>query len=464
MFIGLIGAMEEVDNTTAEVDLEAAGETAVAVADESAEIQKDNTAIDVTVGQVEEAVQAGDELESIGEVAVDSVESGEGMTEQTAELAEIAIESICNRLSYRPAVRLVPAVESSFGNNASRLTSTKIIIENIGDTLKKIWASIKAAALRVWDMVKGFIANLFKSTTALGKHIDSLRQRVRNVDPSAKPEKKTLKSGVAKFFTIDKKANLKTWEDLDNNLLHLVNGLSDISAGRRKIAEEASKLFSGGDINKDSVSAYFTAQSAASQKIEDIVAKITQLAVVDIATDGTSARNQTANMKAVASKKSVKEFTYGPFPGHIVLSMRKTTTTVNGVDVDNVSLSFKAAKGDYAEEIEALDADGIKRILDQANKDLNTLKDVNKTMGNYETMTKSIVKSAETVISETSKILAKTGSDSETRQALEELKRDVKNSIADLGAFGAKAPAMVFQSVKHLADWASISLRNLKVK
>ena len=85
-------------------------------------------------------------------------------------------------------------------------------------------------------------------------------------------------------------------------------------------------------------------------------------------------------------------------------------------------------------------------------------------MGNYETMTKSVVKSAETVISESSKILSKTGSDSETRQALEELKRDVKNSISDLGSFGTKSPAMVFQYIKNLGDWASISLRNLKVK
>lgn len=464
MFIGLIGAMEEVDNTATEVDLVEAGETAVEVADESAEIQKDNTAIDVTVGQVEEAVQAGDELESIGEVAVDAVESGEGMTEQTAELAEIAIESICNRLGYRPAVRLVPAVESSFGNTASRLTSTKIVIENISDTLKKIWASIKAAALRVWDMVKSFIANLFKSTTALGKHIDALRQRVRNIDPSAKPDKKTLKSGVAKFFSVGKKADLKTWEQLDNNLYYLITGLGEISAGRRKIAEEASKLFSGSKITKDSVADYLKAQSAASTKIENILTKVTELAVVDIATDGTSNRNKKANEKIAESEKKIKEFTYGPFPGHIVLSMRKTTSVVNGVNVDNVLLSFKAAKGDYAEEIEALDADGIKKILDQANKALNLLKDVNKTLSNYESMTKSIVKSAETVISEASKILDKTGSDSETRQGLEELKRDVKNSIADLGSFGAKSPAISFQTVKNLGDWASISLRNLKVK
>ena len=139
---GLIAAMEEIENEVP-VNQEEAAETAVAVADESAEIQQDGDEIGTTVAQVEDAVQAGEELESIGEVAVDSVEGGEGLTEEAAEVASIAIESIRNRLGFRTETCLVPATES-FGNTNTRVMSTRLVIEGIGDTLKKIWAAIKA--------------------------------------------------------------------------------------------------------------------------------------------------------------------------------------------------------------------------------------------------------------------------------------------------------------------------------
>ena len=66
------------------------------------------------------------------------------MDEAAAEMASIAIESIRNRLGIRAQTRLVPATES-FGNTNTRVVSTKLVVEEIGETLKRIWAAIKAA-------------------------------------------------------------------------------------------------------------------------------------------------------------------------------------------------------------------------------------------------------------------------------------------------------------------------------
>jgi len=124
---GLVAAMEEVDNSPS-IDENEAAEVAATVADESSEVQAEGDEIGVTVAQVEDAVQAGEELEDIAEVASETVEEGEGLDESAAEMASIAIESIRNRLGIRAQTRLVPATES-FGNTNTRVVSTKLVVE-----------------------------------------------------------------------------------------------------------------------------------------------------------------------------------------------------------------------------------------------------------------------------------------------------------------------------------------------
>ncbi len=126
---------------------------------------------------------------------VDAVEDGEGLTEEAAEVASIAIESIRNRLGFRAQSRLVPATES-FGNTNTRVMSTRLVIEGIGDTIKKIWAAIKAAALRVWEMIKSFFAKLFNSATMLAKHIQALKDRARGMSGDLSPKDKKIKTQI----------------------------------------------------------------------------------------------------------------------------------------------------------------------------------------------------------------------------------------------------------------------------
>ena len=449
---GLIAAMEEIENGVP-VDTEEAAEAAVAVADESAEVQKDSDEIGTTVTQVEDAVQAGDELESISEVAVDAVEEGEGLTEEAAAVASIAIESIRNRLGFRSTSTVVPALES-FGNTNTRVMSTKLVIEGIGDSLKKIWAAIKAAALRVWDMIKSFFAKLFNSATMLQKHIRSLKDRAKDIPSSAKPAEKKLKSGIAKQFSVKGKADFSTAKTIYNNTEKMSGVCTELAGKQREISRAAEDLASG-EINEASVKKFLESSKAGALNVMKALHIFPQLSG--------GLASITANLpKGTKKSAKVDHEAYGPFVGNQILLATVTDEEVLSYSVTKVKMSFVGAKEKDATEIEALNANEVKEVLDLANGLANKLLDFKKVQSEYEAITKSTNKVAETVMASADKILNKTGSSTETRQGLDELKDIVNGGIAALGALGNKAPNLQFSCAKALADYASISMRNLK--
>jgi hypothetical protein len=448
---GLIASMEEIDNEPITDEVEAA-EVAATVADESAEIQTDGDEIGTSVAEVEDAVQGGEELEAIGEVAVDAVESGEGLSEDAAEVASIAIESIRNRLGFRADTRLVPATES-FGNSNTRLMSTRLVVEGVMDSIKKIWAAIKAAVLRVWDKIKSFTAKLFNSSSMLGKHVEALRARARDLPSNAKMKEKKISSGIAGQINDGKTANMASLKKISDNTLALVGASSDMSEAQKTVSVEAQTLASG-EINQDSVKKFLAAQSSASSKILAALSKINPA-------NGLAAQASTRGPKAAKGSKTVTK-AFGPFVGNTLLVVDENESEFLGAKVSRVSLSFQAPKGKAADKVEALTSGEIQEVLGMANKMVLVLQDFKKVQGNYDTITKATTKLADTVMSNAQKILNKTGSDSETRQGLQELKTEVNAGIAAMNAFGSRAPALVFQLVKAMADYASISMRNLE--
>lgn len=451
---GLIASMEEIDNTPITDEVEAA-EVATTVADDSAAVQAESDEIGTSVTEIEDAVQAGDELQDIGEVAADAVESGDGLDEPAAELASIAIESIRNRLGIRATTRLVPACES-FGNANTRLVSTRMIVEGVSDTIKRVWVAIKAAVARVWDKIKSFFNSLFQSTAGLTKHISSLRERARALPGSAKPMEKKLKnSALAKAFTSKGKADSSTVDVIVKNTLVMADVAAAIGAGQVEVSNAASALASG-EINKDTVKAFLAKQKKAADGINAITKN--KFVVAD------SALAPDAAMKSAKAKKTDKSLTflYGPFVGNTALSVVTTESEFLGEKCLRVSMSFVGAKGKNAEEIEALDVNGVQKVLADAAKLANGLADFKKVQGEYDAITKAVNKVADTVMNSATKILDKTGSNAETSQGLSELKNEVSATVASMGSFGNRAPTLVYSLAKSLADYASASLRNLR--
>lgn len=446
---GLISAMEEVENELP-VDQQEAADTAVAVADETAEIQQDSGEIDVSVSQVEDAVQAGDELESIGEVAADAVESGEGLSEETAEMASIAIESIRNRLGFRSETRLVPATES-FGNTNTRLMSTKLVIEGITDTLKKIWNAIKSAILRLKDKLVSFFSKLFNSAAMLAKHIKMLQDRANKMPASLKMVKKTIKSSSARAFSLNGKADFDTAKKVINNTA-LMSAVALATAAKQKDVSAAAQTLAASDITADSVEKFLSAQNAGAD------------AVVKAASTFVTMDPTLAQMPAKANKngKGTANYAYGPFVGSKVLHISVSETEVLGKPMKRASVSFIDSKGKIAEEIGALEMSEIKEVLATAAKMCSDLQDFKKVQGEYDAITKASNKLAETVMSSAVNVLEKSGAKQEVSAGLKALQSEVSSSLSSLSSFGNVGPNLVFNAVKSLADYASLSLANLK--
>jgi len=118
-----------------------------------------------TADDIEEATDASETLSKVQDVAEASVAQGEGLSQSAADMTTVIVESICNRLNI-PSTNLIPATEA-FGSTNTRLNSTKLALENIKDTIKKIWEGIKRGAKIVFDGITKFFKNLFSATAAI---------------------------------------------------------------------------------------------------------------------------------------------------------------------------------------------------------------------------------------------------------------------------------------------------------
>lgn len=433
---GLVAAMEEIENNVPVTDNQVA-EEAVVVADESAEIQQTEDEVGTSVSQIEAAVQDGEELESIAEVASDAVESGEGLTKESAELASIAIESIRRRVGIHSGTRAVPATES-FGNSNTRLTSTKMIVEAISFDIKKIWAAIKAAFIRVVNKIRGFLSSLFESTSMLNNYINSLTKRANGVPSGAVKKEEELNVGLlTKNFSVGGKADFGTAKEIVENTKVLAQVATRYADGSRAVGNAAVKL--ADDLTQEGIKTFLKSEEAGKQAV-------------------VSAAKSLSAMLNVPKMPDV-ENTYGPFINGKVLVAKISNKQIFGVDTTSFSLQFENMNASAAKSAKALSIIEIKEALKIASELVKLTETYKKADNAYGDIAKQVSKLSDTIISHAGKISDK--DDEETKTGLKELKTFVNNSMKELNSFGQIAPASTFQCARALADYASASLRNL---
>ena len=440
---GLVAAMEEVDNSPAVNETKAA-ELAVSVADESSEVQSEGEEIGVTVSQVEDAVQAGEELEDIAEVAAETVEEGEGMDEAAAEMASIAIESIRNRLGIRAQTRLVPATES-FGNTNTRVVSTKLVVEEIGETLKRIWAAIKAAALRLRDKLVQFLAKLFNANAMLIKHIEGLKERIRKLPSNLTPKEDVIKSGsIAAAITVDGKADAKTYGEIvaaSRKLLDVTNG---VMTEAQKMALGAQSI-AGGLAQGSAYEQIVTSMENTTRRVQSQMGALPK---------GKFSSDEVKGF----DKKDVEVEVFGPFVGRSAIVLEVTKKDA----LEIFSVSVKGGVGKAADSVAALKSAEMSEVLAQA---LDLAKEVDKAkkiQDSVKASSESMAKAAEGVIKNVDRALGKENEENaETKKAMAVLKQMVSSSMRATEGLTARVPSLVFSAAKAGADYVSASLRNM---
>lgn len=428
---GLIAAMEEIENEVPVADEEVV-EEAVAVADESAEIQQDAVETDVTVAQIEDAVQAGEELEEIQEVAEEAVESGEGLTEEAAEMASIAIESICNRLGFKSKTRLVPATES-FGNTNTRLVSTKLVVEGIKERLAAIWKAIKDAAVRVWEFIKQIVAKITKSEKRYQSVFEGLKKRLENVPAGATAKESTLKGSFTKAFSQEGKANFATFQAVTANGTKLVDfgkkATGALNAGAKALLElSADKAAAAGEA--------IAKQINADAGILKAISNVSEYGTGD-------------------AKEGTEKF-YGPFVGNRALRVFTSKDNV-------VSLSFVPSKKDKADSATALTREECAKVIDQCVAEIKAASDLTKQTELTQKIMKEVSSFADKMASLGEK-QANEGDNAEARKAASLAREHVKSVISMASLLSSQIPATNYSTWGAAASYVSASISNLKEK
>lgn len=433
---GLVFAMEDDQVITDEV-VENTGEIEAG----AAEVVQQAGEVEELQAAIEDAEEGAETLGQIEGVLEESAESGEGVDETAAEIAEVAVESIRARLGIRGG-NTFPAMES-FGSSNSRLSATKIALEGVKETIIRIWEAIKQAVIRLWEKVKSFVIGLFKNNAQMSKHLEKLLDRAKNMPETAKPEKTELDNkSLAKTFSVAKKANLGTARTLIGNaekLLGATNKISSISETfSTNITSAASRLENGQELAHAKV-AFETSLTSA---------------LVSLGNMG-KATGEAGNDK----KESITY--YGPFVGtRVVAFKRKEVKTGTDTEI-RVSMDLTTYEKIEAEKISALKRDEVYEIVKEAIKLSDTLSAHEKAQGAKAKISEKLRKTTEEVISEVKKATDES-KDQEKARVLRQVQADVSDVNAILASLSVSFPGVVFSTVKAVADYASASLANLK--
>lgn len=148
----LVLAMEEVFEPSSAELVELDGE----------EIDEASENVGDLVAAMEAVMDDMDTLDNLRDIMEDTLESGKGLSPAAAELTQVTLEGIYNRLGLTNRT-LIPATEA-FSNKFSRVSATRISVEGIGDTLKALGKWLMEQFSKLWNFLKGLFGKIFGST------------------------------------------------------------------------------------------------------------------------------------------------------------------------------------------------------------------------------------------------------------------------------------------------------------
>lgn len=231
---GLVAAMED-ETQAAELAIDQTGaDSAEADIVEATDISAD---VEAGTAEIDQATADAETLTRIADTA-EAAEAEGGLDPVAAEVAEIAVESIYARLGVTRSS--YPALES-FSGRTGRKRATQLAIEDIKETVKKIWAAIVNAFQKIIDFVKNFFGKMFDANKKLKARINALNQK----NSSAKEDYtgKVKASGISKAFGSSEKSGiLEAASSAAEELGVLQHWGVKASAGLGKISEDLSRV------------------------------------------------------------------------------------------------------------------------------------------------------------------------------------------------------------------------------
>lgn len=418
---GLVFAMEsEGGEAVPVVDPTVVPATAAEVETATAEVTEQVGEAEQMDTAIETAEADAGTLENIQEVMADSVESGEGLSEDAAKIAEVAIESICARMGIQNKQKVMPSVES-FGSKSSRVLATKLAMESVMDTIKTIWNNILKAIKWVFEKIKSVFLSLTKSRSSLLKHLEALQGQVKAFDGAEGA--KTVTGSAVKAFTIGGKADASTAHKVLGDSSKVIKNMG---TGAKQAASLVHRLTdvkgTGADLSK-----------AGTELLDAVRGSMESLGKVE-----GGAKAAEGKVKAV----------YGN------LAYGRSVGIESDEKASSVFIALEETGGEAAKEAAALSKDEMAKLLTEAialTKELQAYDAIEKDL---EKITKACEGVAQAVINGN----INATKDEKKAGDLKQAAANIKSLNGMVAKFGASLPSAVFQAAKAAGDYVSASL------
>jgi hypothetical protein len=219
--VGLVAAMEEENLLPEEAETSEVSDLANSQEEGLTDIAEDEAGLAEHDALTDEAVDTAEALESIRDDLKAALEHG-GLEQGGAAILRTSLNHMYKRVSINTK-RVTPALES-FGSISRREDATKIALEEVKETLQKVWATIVAAVKKAIEWIKSFWKKLWDNTEPMMKRAEELKAAAGKVDGEAS-EKTFKNAGMAKA-------------------LHIAGKVPEGAEGAARMAEVAKKVFS----------------------------------------------------------------------------------------------------------------------------------------------------------------------------------------------------------------------------
>ena len=242
---GLVAAMED-ETQSAELAIDSTGaDSAEADIVEATDISAD---VEAGTAEIDQASADAETLTRIADTA-EAAEDDGGLDPVAAEVTEIAVEAIYARLGVKRTS--YPALES-FAGKTGRVRATQIAVEDIKETVKKIWAAVVVAFQKLVDFVKNFFAKIFDANRKLLARINALQKKVSAT--KTEPGGKVNAAGVIKDTeATDKGAAVKVLVATPSEMKAMVDASKDIAQGMVGFKEITNLLNNKSDVGLDAL-------------------------------------------------------------------------------------------------------------------------------------------------------------------------------------------------------------------
>ena len=151
---------------------------------------QDNGFLELSASELDNLFSAYDETTQLYTSVNTAMESGQGLNVTSLRLASISLESIYkrNNLNFPTAFLAI----EGFENKVTRLSATRLSLENIITDLYKIAKALWRAINLVWEKIKAVVVKLYKQLKGLDPELKQLLEDIEGIPNNAKPSSQDL--------------------------------------------------------------------------------------------------------------------------------------------------------------------------------------------------------------------------------------------------------------------------------